>query len=127
MACCRRSAMVFLCSGDSSRFCRKGFTPMRNGQLGQLTAVHLRTSLATPQQQSRRRARRAFRGFFVPCGSGRELPEALPEGSSSAPQALPALLQPINLGGLAIDEKDLVISMRYVTLATVKIAAAPQN
>ena len=36
---------------------------MRKGQDGQSVATHLRTSLASLQQQSRQRARRAFTGF----------------------------------------------------------------
>ena len=58
--------MARFCFSDSSRFWRNGFTPMRKAQLGHVTAVHLRTSLALPQQQSRHRARRARRGFFSP-------------------------------------------------------------
>jgi hypothetical protein len=38
---------------------RHGFSPMRNGQAGQNTAMHLRTSSALPPQQSRQRSRSA--------------------------------------------------------------------
>jgi hypothetical protein len=40
----RRSARADFCSADRVRFPRKGFVPMRKGQLGHVTAVHLRTS-----------------------------------------------------------------------------------
>src|SRR6478609_829825 len=58
------STIAAFCTGDKTRFSRCGLVPMRNDQLGHMTAVHLRTSLAIPQQESKHRARRAFRGFF---------------------------------------------------------------
>ena len=72
-----------------TRFSRCGLVPMRNDQLGHMTAVHLRTSLATPQQQSKHRARRALRGFFSLWYwariSGDTSPGCLPINSPSSP------------------------------------------
>lgn len=59
----RRSARLCLSASDNSVFLRKGFVLIRKGQAGQLVATHLRTSLASSQQQSRQRARMAFTGF----------------------------------------------------------------
>ena len=66
LALARRSAIAGFRSSESLGLLRKGLTPIRKGQLGQLTETHLRTSPAQSQQESRHRVRRAFRGFFSP-------------------------------------------------------------
>jgi hypothetical protein len=82
-----RSAVARFCSADSTRFARNGLVPMRKAQLGQLTAVHLRTSLATPQQQSKHRPGGPSEDFFplVLARISEGTPGCLPISSPSSP------------------------------------------
>ena len=62
----RRRALSASLSGA-----RHGLVPMRKGQLGHLTAAHLRTSSLEPPQQSRQCARIAAAGAIGACPSAR--------------------------------------------------------
>ena len=62
----RRRALSASLSGA-----RHGLVPTRKGQLGQFTAVHLRTSSLEPPQQSRQCARITAVGAIGPCPSAR--------------------------------------------------------
>ena len=75
---------------------RHGLAPKRKGQLGHLTAVHLRTSSLEPPQQSRQCARIAAAGAIGICPSSRSSsgpifrgsrPIASPSDPASVPSA----------------------------------------
>jgi len=75
---------------------RHGLVPKRKGQLGHLTAVHLRTSSLEPPQQSRQCARIAAAGAIGICPSARSSsgsifrgsrPIRRPSGAASVPSA----------------------------------------
>ena len=61
---------------------RHGLVPKRKGQLGHLTAVHLRTSLLEPPQQSRQCAR------IAAVGSHRAAAAPLSQRADSGPRAM---------------------------------------
>ena len=58
----RRICSAVRARASALRGARHGFLPIRNGQLGQSTAVQSRTSCAEPLQQSRHFSRRARSG-----------------------------------------------------------------
>ena len=94
--CSRRRARSASLSGA-----RHGLAPVRNGQLGHLTAVHLRTSSLEPAQQSRQCALITAVGAIGACPSVRSSsgpifrgsrPIARPSGPASVPRAISASL-----------------------------------
>jgi hypothetical protein len=92
----RRRALSASLSGA-----RHGLVPMRKGQLGHPTAVHLRTSSLEPPQQSRQCARITAVGAIGACPSSRSSsgpilrgsrPIRRPSDSASVPSAILASL-----------------------------------